>query len=114
VVPGLFILKIIALGLLKNVLRERIRKEAVAWQKVKKINERAENRIIGITIETRPDYVNKAEVKDLRRLGVTRVELGVQSIYDDILALNKRGNSVSDIIQATKLLKNAGFKITYH
>lgn len=79
-----------------------------------KINERAENRIIGITIETRPDYVNKAEVKDLRRLGVTRVELGVQSIYDDILALNKRGNSVSDIIQATKLLKNAGFKITYH
>ncbi len=79
-----------------------------------KKNETAKNRIIGITIETRPDYINEKEILLLRKLGVTRVELGVQSVYDDALKFNLRGNSVKDIIQATKLLKDAGFKICYH
>ncbi|MGC8651380.1 MAG: elongator complex protein 3 [Minisyncoccia bacterium] len=79
-----------------------------------KINEKSHNRIIGLTIETRPDYINKQEVKRLRDLGVTRIELGVQSIYDDVLNYNNRESSREDIVQATKLLKNAGFKITYH
>jgi len=79
-----------------------------------KKNERAGNRIIGITIETRPDYINEKEILLLRKLGVTRVELGVQSIYDDVLEFNLRGNSVKNIIDATKLLKDAGFKVCYH
>ncbi|MGC8851761.1 MAG: elongator complex protein 3 [Minisyncoccia bacterium] len=79
-----------------------------------KINEKSHNRIIGLTIETRPDYINKQEVKRLRDLGVTRIELGVQSIYDDVLNYNNQESSREDIVQATKLLKNAGFKITYH
>ncbi len=99
---------------LKKCFEGANNKTSKSLQESQKLNERAENRIIGITIETRPDYINKSEIKDLRRLGVTRVELGVQSIYDDVLALNKRNTNVSDIIQATKLLKNAGFKITYH
>ena len=82
-------------------------------EKEQKRNEKAKHRIIGITIETRPDFITDKEIKWLRELGVTRVELGVQSIYDDVLKLNKRGHNVSDLIKATKLLKDAGFKICY-
>jgi len=82
-------------------------------KKEQKKNEKAKNKIIGITIETRPDYINKKEIKKLRELGITRVELGVQSIYDHILKLNKRGHFVSETIKATSLLKNHGFKICY-
>jgi elongator complex protein 3 len=81
---------------------------------VKKINEKARHRLVGITIETRPDYINKKEILKLRELGVTRVEMGAQSIYDDILSLNKRGHNISQTISATRLLKDAGFKINYH
>lgn len=79
-----------------------------------KKNETTKNRIIGITVETRPDYINEKEILLLRKLGVTRVELGVQSIYDDVLDFNLRGNSVKDIVSATRLLKDAGFKVCYH
>ena len=82
-------------------------------EKEQKKNEKAKCRIIGITIETRPDFVDKEEIKRLRKLGVTRVELGVQSIYDDVLELNRRGHKVKETIKATKLLKDAGFKICY-
>ncbi len=79
-----------------------------------KLNEKAKNRIIGLTLETRPDYITPEEIKRMRWLGCTRVELGVQSIYDDILKYNKRGHDVTTIIKATKLLKDAGLKVTYH
>ncbi len=79
-----------------------------------KKNETAKNRIIGLTIETRPDYINLEEIKHLRRLGVTRLEIGVQSVYDDILIKNKRGHTTKEVIEATKLLKDAGFKVNYH
>jgi elongator complex protein 3 len=79
-----------------------------------KINEKAEHRVIGLTLETRPDYINKNETERLRWLGATRIELGVQSIYDDILKHNRRGHYFKKTIEATKLLKNAGLKVTYH
>lgn len=78
-----------------------------------KKNESAKCRIVGISVETRPDYINKEEIIRLRRLGVTRVELGVQSVYDDVLTKNNRGHKVDATINATKLLKDAGFKISY-
>lgn len=78
-----------------------------------KINEEAKYRIVGQTIETRPDFITESEIKRLRKLGVTRVELGVQSIYDDILKLNNRGHDVQTTVKATRLLKEAGFKICY-
>ncbi|MEA3453111.1 MAG: tRNA uridine(34) 5-carboxymethylaminomethyl modification radical SAM/GNAT enzyme Elp3 [Patescibacteria group bacterium] len=81
--------------------------------KLQKQNEKAKHRIIGITIETRPDFIDKKEIKRLRELGVTRVELGVQSIYNNILKLNERGHNIGATIEATKLLKDAGFKICY-
>ncbi len=83
-------------------------------EKLQKVNEKAKHRIIGLTLETRPDYINKQEIIRMRKLGATRVELGVQSIYDDVLKLNRRGHSVKETIKATRLLKEAGFKINYH
>lgn len=77
-------------------------------------NERTKHRIIGLTLETRPDFINEKEIKWMRQLGATRIELGVQSIYDDILKFNQRGHLVDKTIEATKLLKDAGFKINYH
>ena len=83
-------------------------------EQAQKLNEKSKHRIIGITIETRPDYITKREVLHLRDLGVTRVELGVQSIYEDVLKLNLRQSGTEDIVKATKLLKEAGFKVCYH
>jgi len=88
--------------------------KAKTLKKVQKINERAKSRIVGITIETRPDFINEKEIKRLRKLGVTRVELGVQSTEDEVLKLNNRGHQLKDTILATRLLKDAGFKICYH
>ncbi|MDZ4385223.1 MAG: radical SAM protein, partial [Candidatus Moranbacteria bacterium] len=79
-----------------------------------KRNERAGCRIIGLTLETRPDYIDAPEILNFRNLGCTRVELGVQSVFDDVLKINKRGHDIQKTIEATKLLKDAGFKINYH
>lgn len=80
---------------------------------IQRKNERAKNRIIGITIETRPDYIDEQEIGRLRELGITRVELGVQSIYNNVLKLNKRGHNIESTIRATRLLKDAGIKVCY-
>jgi len=77
-------------------------------------NETSRYNIIGLTLETRPDYINKAEVVQMRELGCTRVEIGVQIVDDDILKLNLRGHGVLEIEQATRLMKQYGLKITYH
>ncbi len=77
-------------------------------------NETSTSRIIGINIETRPDYINKSEIHYLRKLGVTHVELGVQTLSDEIYTTIQRGHTTAAVIQATHLLKDAGFKIGYH
>ena len=82
-------------------------------EKEQKRNEKAKHRIVGISIETRPDLINKEEILHLRKLGVTMVELGVQTIYDDILKKCQRGHGIKETIKATKILKNAGFKVMY-
>jgi elongator complex protein 3 len=79
-----------------------------------KINETADFRIVGMTLETRPDLIDEDEVKRMRVYGCTRVEMGVQHLSDEILSLNKRGHGTAETIRATKLLKEAGFKVTYH
>lgn len=83
-------------------------------QQAQKINETAKNRIIGLTLETRPDFIDEAEIRRMRILGATRIELGAQSLYNSVLYYNHRGHGVKALINATKLLKEAGFKICYH
>ncbi|MFZ2310174.1 MAG: tRNA uridine(34) 5-carboxymethylaminomethyl modification radical SAM/GNAT enzyme Elp3, partial [Patescibacteria group bacterium] len=77
-------------------------------------NEKTEYKIIGITLETRPDYINEKELWQMRELGCTRVEIGVQAPDDEILKLNKRGHNVAEIARATAELRDFGFKVTYH
>lgn len=79
-----------------------------------KKNEKAGYRIVGLTLETRPDYINEQELLEMREFGCTRVEIGVQAVDDEILRINKRGHGVAEISIATKALKQYGFKITYH
>ncbi len=88
--------------------------ESSSLEEAQVINETAAQRNVGLVIETRPDYVDAAEVQRLRRLGVTRVQLGAQSCDDHILELNKRGHTVEQTRQAVKLLRAAGFKIQLH
>jgi elongator complex protein 3 len=78
------------------------------------INETAAHRNVGLVIETRPDLINLKSIKRLRELGVTKLQMGAQSMDDHILSLNCRGHSVSDTVHATALLRAAGFKIVIH
>ncbi len=77
-------------------------------------NEYARVRCIGLTIETRPDWAKEKHADWMLYLGATRVEIGVQSIYDDVLDLVRRGHGVKDTIEATRILKDSGFKVVYH
>ena len=79
-----------------------------------RVNETAEARSVGLSLETRPDYVTEEEVVRLRRLGATKIQIGYQSLDDDVLTLNQRGHDVAASRQAAKLLRQAGFKIQAH
>ncbi len=71
-------------------------------------------RNVGITVETRPDCIKEKDVDGMLELGVTRVELGVQNVYDDIYKRVDRGHSVQDVVDATARLKDSALKICYH
>ncbi len=79
-----------------------------------KRNETAKYRFVGTCLETRPDWVDDSELKRLRFLGCTRIQLGVQSVYNDVLDLIKRGHSVEDLTATAKKFRDAGFKIDFH
>ena len=81
---------------------------------VQKENETAQYRVVGLTLETRPGCVNEDEVREFRRLGATRVELGVQTLDDEITRKTRRIQTRAEVVHATRLLRNAGFKICYH
>lgn len=89
-------------------------REPLSLEEEQNINETAKYKIIGLTLETRPDYINETEIKKLRRLGTTRVQIGVQHTDNKILDLIVRGHSVEESIRATKMLKEAGFKVDHH
>ena len=78
------------------------------------LNEHARHRCVALTIETRPDWCFEAHVDEMLRYGTTRVEIGVQTIYNDILKFVQRGHNVEDTIKATRIAKDAGLKIVYH
>ncbi|HJS28283.1 MAG TPA: tRNA uridine(34) 5-carboxymethylaminomethyl modification radical SAM/GNAT enzyme Elp3 [Anaerolineales bacterium] len=77
-------------------------------------NETAAHRNVGLVVETRPDHVDPEELAWLRYLGVTKVQMGAQSLDDRILELNHRGHTVAETLSATALLRAAGFKIVLH
>jgi elongator complex protein 3 len=83
-------------------------------EEAEEFNENAEHRCVGLCIETRPDFCGEQEIRSMLDFGTTRVELGVQTLDDEIHCVTKRGHGVSEIISATKLLRDYGFKVHYH
>ena len=94
--------------------RDHTRLDLAALNKAHKINETANHRNVGLVIETRPDQITRDELVWLRRLGVTKVQIGAQSLDDQVLALNQRGHTTADTLRAMALLRAAGFKIVLH
>ncbi|MFP3880639.1 MAG: elongator complex protein 3 [Dehalococcoidia bacterium] len=80
----------------------------------KQLNEHAEHRCVGLCIETRPDFCGEREIKTMLDFGTTRVELGVQTLDDEVHRLTKRGHGVAEIVSATELLRDYGLKVHYH
>jgi elongator complex protein 3 len=83
-------------------------------QAAQEVNESAQHRNVGLVVETRPDRVDLDELAWLRYLGVTKIQMGAQSLDDRILEINKRGHTVEETLQAVALLRAAGFKIVLH
>ncbi len=83
-------------------------------ERAQRENESARCRSVGLVLETRPDHVSEAEVVWMRRLGCTKVQIGIQSLSDDVLAANQRGHDVATTRRAVGLLRRAGFKIHAH
>ncbi len=83
-------------------------------EEAKQLNETASHRCTGLCIETRPDWCRQEEIDRMLEFGTTRVELGVQTLSDDVYRLVRRGHRVADVVGATTLLREHGFKVYYH
>jgi len=87
---------------------------ASSLDEAQKYNETGKRRIVGISVETRPDWVTEEEIILWRKMGVTKVQLGVQAFDEQILQKINRGHSLAEVAEATRLCRNAGIKICYH
>ncbi len=94
-----------------------LQKETAEWNEIfsqHKINENAHSRCVGFSVETRPDYITVDECIEMRKFGVTKVQIGVQFLDEKILKLNGRGHDISAVKNAFDLLRKFGFKIQIH
>jgi len=82
--------------------------------KEQKRNETAKIRCVAMCLETRPDYCFTKEIDNMLFLGTTRVEVGVQTVFEDVMRKIKRGHSVKDAVKATQLMKDSFLKVGYH
>lgn len=89
-------------------------RESKTLEEAKERNMKAKSRVVGIQIETRPDWITVEEIKRLRSYDVTRVEIGYQTTIDEINERNKRWHGNAESIRATMMLKDAGFKVCAH
>ncbi|QQR89597.1 MAG: tRNA uridine(34) 5-carboxymethylaminomethyl modification radical SAM/GNAT enzyme Elp3 [Myxococcales bacterium] len=91
--------------------------EDCSWTELEKAHNENENssaRCVGLSVETRPDEISEDVLVELRRLGCTKIQLGLQSLDDEVLALNKRGHDVAAARKAAKLVRRYGFKLQAH
>lgn len=79
-----------------------------------KKNENARIRCISLVIETKPDFATLEIANRLLEWGCTKIELGIQTVYEEVLEFINRGHTLSESIAATRILKDLGFKIAYH
>lgn len=99
-----------------NPLRNNIQspKDFIYLNNVQKSNESSNVRCVGMTFETRPDYCKTPDVDRMLEMGVTRVELGVQTIYNYIYKRIERGHTVEDTIESARILRDSGIKVAMH
>lgn len=93
-----------------NTFHEREKRPRLGIEEEQRLNEAAACKVIGLTLETRPDTITPEEIRRLRRYGCTRVQLGVQHSDDDILRKINRGCTTEDTIRALRLLKDTCYK----
>jgi elongator complex protein 3 len=89
-------------------------KDSTSLEQAKKNAEKSKIRNVGITVETRPDWAKREHVDHMLDMGVTRVELGIQNPCDEIYSLVGRTHTVQDVVEATRICKDAGLKVVYH
>lgn len=77
-------------------------------------SEQSNTKCVGITIETRPDYCLQSHLSSMLRYGCTRLEIGVQSLYEDVARDSNRGHTVASVAETFCLAKDAGFKVVSH
>jgi len=83
-------------------------------QEAHRINETAKNRCVGLTAETRPDEINHKKIDHLLDYGVTRIEIGVQTVFDDVYKKMQRGHTTQDTKNAFQFIRDSGLKLTAH
>jgi len=88
--------------------------DSPSLHEAKNLAESAKVRNVGITVETRPDWSRVGHVDHMLSMGVTRVEIGVQTLYDDVYEKIHRDHTVADVVEATQILKDSGIKVGYH
>ncbi len=101
-------------GFIKGIYDALNETKSDSIEDAKLINETAPHRVVGLTIETRPDVCTKEHIDEVLSYGATRVELGVQHPDDDLYKRTKRGHLTHHVVSATTNLKNAAFKVLYH
>lgn len=98
----------------ENKDQQRIPHEFAYLEDVQKINENSPVRCVGMTFETRPDYSKTQDVDRMLQMGVTRVELGVQTIYNFIYHRVCRGHRVEDVVESARIIRDSGIKVAMH
>jgi len=83
-------------------------------ESAKKNNELAKIRNVGFTVETKPDYCKKEHVDWMLDYGITRVEIGMQSLHENVYRIVNRGHDLNDVIESFQIAKDAGYKIVSH
>jgi elongator complex protein 3 len=98
----------------EGILKTYKPNDYVLIEDIQKVNENSKVRCVGMTFETRPDWCKVEHVDRMLNMGATRVEIGVQTIHDDIYEKMKRGHTVKDSIEANRILRDSGLKVAMH
>ncbi len=91
-----------------------LNRDVKTLQEAKQLAETSERRLVGITFETRPDYCQEEQVNRMLEFGCTRVEIGVQTVFDDVYQRINRGHTTKETIRAFQVARDAGLKINAH
>jgi len=89
-------------------------RESASLQKAQELNETSDIRCVGFTVETKPDYCKDTHIDLLLELGITRVEIGVQTLGENVYKNTNRGHTIQDVYESFQIAKDAGYKIVAH